>query len=183
MLVARFTLCNCFALPRISARARVKMLTTSTSGTCSCSALQAQRFAYTTAPRPVRRFHELRSVATAASSGNGTVEEAGPRNAFVPGQEAAARQQLFNNIAPVYDELNDRLSFGQHWVWKKMTVKWSGAKPGQKALDVCCGSGDIAMLLAQAVGTTGQVGLQHNVSDPMIDSSHVRFCRCITSTL
>jgi demethylmenaquinone methyltransferase/2-methoxy-6-polyprenyl-1,4-benzoquinol methylase len=71
---------------------------------------------------------------------------------------AEARQKLFNNIAPVYDELNDRLSFGQHWVWKRMAVKWSGAKLGQKALDVCCGSGDIAMLLAQAVGAAGEVG-------------------------
>lgn len=78
-------------------------------------------------------------------------------DAFVPGQEAQTRQQLFNNIAPIYDELNDKLSFGQHWVWKRMAVKWSGAKPGQTVLDVCCGSGDIAFLLAQAVGPTGQV--------------------------
>jgi len=38
-----------------------------------------------------------------------------------------------------------------------MTVKWSGAKPGDRCLDVCCGSGDIALLLAERVGQTGAV--------------------------
>ncbi|GAB4818992.1 hypothetical protein N2152v2_006038 [Parachlorella kessleri] len=76
---------------------------------------------------------------------------------FAPGQEAQARQQLFDSIAPVYDQLNDQLSFGLHRVWKRMTVKWSRARPGDRALDVCCGSGDLAFLLAEAVGTTGQV--------------------------
>lgn len=54
-------------------------------------------------------------------------------------------------------QFNDLLSLGQHRVWKKMAVQWSGAKPGGKVLDVCSGSGDLAMLLAEAVGPTGQV--------------------------
>ncbi len=66
-------------------------------------------------------------------------------------------QSLFNRIAPIYDQLNDCLSFGQHWVWKQMAVKWSQAQPGDTCLDVCCGSGDLAQLLAQRVGKTGQV--------------------------
>ena len=37
-------------------------------------------------------------------------------------------------------------------------MKWSGAKPGYRALDVCCGSGDLALMLAEAVGPSGQVG-------------------------
>lgn len=41
-------------------------------------------------------------------------EVPGPSGAFVAGQEAEARRSLFNRIAPVYDELNDMLSFGQH---------------------------------------------------------------------
>ncbi len=66
-------------------------------------------------------------------------------------------QALFDRIAPVYDELNTVLSFGQHRVWKQMTVKWSGAKPGDRCVDLCCGSGDIAQMLAEKVGKTGQV--------------------------
>lgn len=38
-----------------------------------------------------------------------------------------------------------------------MAVKWTRAKPGQRALDVCCGSGDLALLLADAVGPAGRV--------------------------
>ncbi|GAX73133.1 hypothetical protein CEUSTIGMA_g586.t1 [Chlamydomonas eustigma] len=81
----------------------------------------------------------------------------GPSGAFTPGQEAEARRKLFNRIAPVYDDLNNRLSFGQQWVWKQQTVKYSGAKKGHKVLDVCCGSGDIALLLSRLVGPKGQV--------------------------
>lgn len=66
-------------------------------------------------------------------------------------------RDLFDRIAPVYDQLNHWLSLGQHQIWKKMTVKWSGAKPGDTCIDVCCGSGDLAQLLARQVGKTGQV--------------------------
>jgi ubiquinone/menaquinone biosynthesis methyltransferase len=66
-------------------------------------------------------------------------------------------QGLFDRIAPVYDRLNERLSFGMHRVWKRMAVRWSGASPGHTVLDVCCGSGDLALMLSQAVGATGTV--------------------------
>lgn len=66
-------------------------------------------------------------------------------------------QALFDRIAPAYDRLNDWLSFGFHRVWKQMTVKWSAAYPGSTCLDVCCGSGDLAQLLARQVGSTGKV--------------------------
>ena len=64
---------------------------------------------------------------------------------------------IFDRIAPIYDRLNDRLSFGQHRIWKKMAVKWSEAQAGDKALDLCCGSGDLALLLAQQAGMEGSV--------------------------
>ncbi|MFP4006586.1 MAG: bifunctional demethylmenaquinone methyltransferase/2-methoxy-6-polyprenyl-1,4-benzoquinol methylase UbiE [Spirulinaceae cyanobacterium] len=70
---------------------------------------------------------------------------------------ASEIQALFDRIAPVYDTLNQELSFGLHRVWKRMAVKWTQAQPGDKALDVCCGSGDLALLLAQAVGQQGSV--------------------------
>lgn len=62
-------------------------------------------------------------------------------------------QALFARIAPVYDDFNFWLSLGLHRVWKKMTVSWSGAQPGQRALDVCCGTGDLTQLLAEKVGS------------------------------
>ena len=64
---------------------------------------------------------------------------------------------IFDRIAPVYDRLNDRLSFGQHRIWKQMAIKWSEVKAGDDALDLCCGSGDLALLLAKRVGERGKV--------------------------
>ena len=64
---------------------------------------------------------------------------------------------IFDRIATEYDRLNDRLSFGQHRIWKMMAVKWSNPHPGDIALDLCCGSGDLAFMLAKQVGHQGQV--------------------------
>jgi demethylmenaquinone methyltransferase/2-methoxy-6-polyprenyl-1,4-benzoquinol methylase len=66
-------------------------------------------------------------------------------------------RSLFNTIAPVYDQLNDRLSFGLHRVWKLMAVKWCQPTQGASCLDVCCGSGDLTQCLAEQVGPSGQV--------------------------
>ncbi|HAG80116.1 MAG TPA: bifunctional demethylmenaquinone methyltransferase/2-methoxy-6-polyprenyl-1,4-benzoquinol methylase UbiE [Cyanobacteria bacterium UBA12227] len=70
---------------------------------------------------------------------------------------ASEIRDLFDRIAPVYDQLNNGLSLGMHRIWKRMTVKWSEAHPGDTCLDVCCGSGDLAQLLAREVGRTGKV--------------------------
>ncbi|KAI5679227.1 hypothetical protein M9H77_10177 [Catharanthus roseus] len=82
------------------------------------------------------------------------------------------RQALFNRIAPVYDNLNDLLSLGQHRIWKRMAVSWSGAKLGDHVLDVCCGSGDLAFLLSDKVGNNGKVvGLDFSKEQLTIASS------------
>ena len=65
-------------------------------------------------------------------------------------------QRIFNRIAPKYDDLNQWISLGQHRIWKKMAVKWSNVQPGETALDICCGSGDLTLLLAQTVGIMGK---------------------------
>jgi demethylmenaquinone methyltransferase/2-methoxy-6-polyprenyl-1,4-benzoquinol methylase len=66
-------------------------------------------------------------------------------------------RDIFNRIAPVYDQLNSWLSLGQHRIWKLMAVKWSGAKLGDTCLDLCCGSGDLAQMLAERVGAEGEI--------------------------
>ena len=70
---------------------------------------------------------------------------------------ASQIRDIFDRIAPVYDKLNNSLSLGQHRIWKLMAVKWSNPHPGNICLDLCCGSGDLAQLLARKVGNTGQV--------------------------
>ncbi|NEP44753.1 MAG: bifunctional demethylmenaquinone methyltransferase/2-methoxy-6-polyprenyl-1,4-benzoquinol methylase UbiE [Okeania sp. SIO2H7] len=66
-------------------------------------------------------------------------------------------EALFNRIAPVYDQLNHWLSLGQHKAWKHMAVRWSNARQGHTCLDICCGSGDLTRMLAEATGPSGNV--------------------------
>jgi demethylmenaquinone methyltransferase/2-methoxy-6-polyprenyl-1,4-benzoquinol methylase len=72
-------------------------------------------------------------------------------------KEASEIELLFDRIAPVYDRLNNSLSFGLHRIWKEMAVKWVNPQLGDRGLDICCGSGDIAQILAQKVGVIGKV--------------------------
>jgi demethylmenaquinone methyltransferase/2-methoxy-6-polyprenyl-1,4-benzoquinol methylase len=82
-------------------------------------------------------------------------------------------QALFDRIAPVYDQLNDWLSLGQHRIWKQMTVKWSDPPMSGTCLDVCCGSGDLTRLLAKQVGKDGQVmGLDFSTAQLAIARQH-----------
>ncbi len=70
---------------------------------------------------------------------------------YVPGKERAARVgDLFAAIARRYDLLNDLQSFGLHRLWKRRAVALAGVKTGDRALDLCCGTGDIAFALARA---------------------------------
>lgn len=78
---------------------------------------------------------------------------------------------IFDRIAPIYDDLNDWLSLGQHRIWKQMAVKWSNPKAEDIALDICCGSGDLAIMLAKKVGRQGKViGLDFAVEQLAIAS-------------
>ena len=65
-------------------------------------------------------------------------------------QRAEKVNDLFARIAPRYDLINDLQSFGLHRAWKRRLVRMAGARPGERALDVCCGTGDIAFALARA---------------------------------
>jgi demethylmenaquinone methyltransferase/2-methoxy-6-polyprenyl-1,4-benzoquinol methylase len=73
-------------------------------------------------------------------------------NAFYdPGDQRAAKvNQLFAAIARRYDFINDLQSFGLHRLWKNRLVRMTNLAPGNAALDVCCGTGDIAQRLARA---------------------------------
>src|SRR6266849_7118239 len=84
---------------------------------------------------------------------------------YQPGEERAAKVgDLFEAIAPRYDLINDLQSFGLHRLWKRRLVRLAMPQPGERALDVCCGTGDIALLLARRGAEV--VGL--DFSEPML---------------
>ena len=69
---------------------------------------------------------------------------------YVPGEARAAKvNDLFARIARRYDFLNDLQSFGLHRLWKRRVVNLAQAAPGTRALDLCCGTGDLTFALAQ----------------------------------
>lgn len=73
-----------------------------------------------------------------------------------PGDPAAV-EQLFDAVAPRYDQLNDRLSLGLHRQWKRQLVRSLDPRPGEIWLDLCCGTGDLALELARCVRPAGRV--------------------------
>ncbi|MGA3143172.1 MAG: bifunctional demethylmenaquinone methyltransferase/2-methoxy-6-polyprenyl-1,4-benzoquinol methylase UbiE [Verrucomicrobiota bacterium] len=72
-------------------------------------------------------------------------------NAFyTSGEQRAAKvNDLFAAIARRYDLLNDLQSFGLHRRWKRRVVELAAVQSGNRALDLCCGTGDIAFALAR----------------------------------
>jgi demethylmenaquinone methyltransferase / 2-methoxy-6-polyprenyl-1,4-benzoquinol methylase len=90
---------------------------------------------------------------------------------YAPGEQRAAKvNDLFAAIARRYDLLNDLQSFGLHRRWKRRVVQLAAVRPGQRALDVCCGTGDIALALAQ--GGTEVTGL--DFSQAMLQIAETR---------
>ncbi len=69
---------------------------------------------------------------------------------YAPGDARAAKvNDLFARIARRYDLINDLQSFGLHRRWKRQVADLARVTPGAAALDLCCGTGDIAFALAQ----------------------------------
>ena len=84
---------------------------------------------------------------------------------YEPGPQRAAKvQDLFATVAPRYDLINDLQSFGLHRWWKGRLVAWAAPVKGERALDVCSGTGDIALALAaKGAAVTGL-----DFSEPML---------------
>lgn len=64
---------------------------------------------------------------------------------------------VFDSVASKYDIMNDVMSFGIHRIWKKIAMTHTGLKPGNTALDVAGGTGDLTMQMADQVGPSGKI--------------------------
>jgi demethylmenaquinone methyltransferase / 2-methoxy-6-polyprenyl-1,4-benzoquinol methylase len=73
--------------------------------------------------------------------------------------KAARVRAVFASVADRYDVMNDLMSFGVHRLWKRFVLSLTGLKPGQHALDVAGGTGDLALGLLRQVGKDGRVVL------------------------
>ncbi len=74
---------------------------------------------------------------------------------------------VFESIAGHYDTMNDVLSFRRHKAWRKFAMKKMDVKPGDHAIDICCGTCDWTISIAKASSSGDVVGL--DFSQNMLD--------------
>ncbi len=84
------------------------------------------------------------SEARGIAAGSGVLEETQVR-------------AMFDRIAGLYDRMNTVMTAGLHHQWRRRAADLAGLGPGQQALDVATGTGDLAFELARRVGPAGQV--------------------------
>lgn len=78
----------------------------------------------------------------------------------IPESEKDAQvREVFDEVAPKYDLMNDVLSFGLHRLWKKDAVKMAAIKPDMKVLDIAGGTGDMSLLIAPLLDENGRLWL------------------------
>lgn len=78
----------------------------------------------------------------------------------VPAEDKADLvREVFDSVASRYDLMNDLMSAGLHRLWKRFTIDQAGLKPGDAALDLAGGTGDLARAFSRKVGKEGHVVL------------------------
>lgn len=76
--------------------------------------------------------------------------------------------RMFDRVAGRYDALNSLMTAGLHHRWRERAAAQAALGPGDTALDVCCGTGDLALELAKQVTPGGHV-VGCDFSEPMLD--------------
>ncbi len=66
-------------------------------------------------------------------------------------------KKIFSEIAPYIDSLTNIFSLGFSKIWRRKLISVSGIKNGDMVLDVCTGTGELAVLLAKKAGPNGYV--------------------------
>jgi demethylmenaquinone methyltransferase/2-methoxy-6-polyprenyl-1,4-benzoquinol methylase len=82
-------------------------------------------------------------------------------------------QEQFTPIAATYDRADAVLSLGLHFLWKRATVRALHLRPGDRVLDVCGGTADLAIRAARRLGPEGRVVLC-DINRPMMETGLVK---------
>ena len=75
---------------------------------------------------------------------------------------------MFDRIAGVYDLMNSAMTAGLHHQWRERAVDRAQVGPGSDALDLCTGTGDLALALRRRIGADGRV-VGSDFSEAMLD--------------
>jgi demethylmenaquinone methyltransferase/2-methoxy-6-polyprenyl-1,4-benzoquinol methylase len=82
-------------------------------------------------------------------------------------------QAMFDRIASVYDLMNSVMTAGLHHRWRSRAADLAAVGPGDRALDVACGTGDLAIELARRVAPGGEV-VGSDFSENMLELAHAK---------
>lgn len=88
-------------------------------------------------------------------------------------QFAGEVRGMFDRIAGVYDLMNSAMTAGMHHQWRQRAVDRAEVGPGSDALDICCGTGDLALELRRRIGPDGRV-VGSDFSEPMLDLARAK---------
>ena len=80
---------------------------------------------------------------------------------------------MFDRIAGFYDVMNSVMTAGLHHRWRARAADLAALRPGDSALDVACGTGDLAVELASRVGSSGEV-VGSDFSGEMLDRARAK---------
>ena len=83
------------------------------------------------------------------------------------GEKAQQVEQMFDNIAPTYDQLNHRLSWNIDRGWRRKAIQWLAPYRPQMLLDIATGTGDFAILAAEMLHPKSIVGA--DISEGMME--------------
>jgi demethylmenaquinone methyltransferase/2-methoxy-6-polyprenyl-1,4-benzoquinol methylase len=75
---------------------------------------------------------------------------------------------MFDRVASNYDALNSVMTAGLHHRWRERAAAQTKLGPGDSALDICCGTGDLTLELSGRVTPGGHV-IGSDFSEPMLD--------------
>jgi demethylmenaquinone methyltransferase/2-methoxy-6-polyprenyl-1,4-benzoquinol methylase len=89
------------------------------------------------------------------------------------GEFAGQVRTMFDRIAGVYDLMNTAMTAGMHHRWRQRAAELAELDPGGAALDVCCGTGDLALELTHWIGPEGSV-VGCDFSERMLDIARAK---------
>lgn len=85
-----------------------------------------------------------------------------------PEEKTRRVYSVFSSVAENYDLMNDLMSLGLHRIWKRFALAHTGLRPGDHALDLAAGTGDLSCILAKQVGENGLVTMS-DINAAMMD--------------
>ena len=81
-------------------------------------------------------------------------------------------RSMFDKISVYYDDMNNRISLGTHYLIKYIVLKLLNIKPKSMVLDLCCGTGDFSRIIGKIRPDAFVIGL--DFSEQMVKNAKIK---------